>query len=335
MGATTMSEQTTGEDEGFDALVDQAEDALANVDELLGGVESLDELDDGAIESVIGDVETLVSVVRETEELLDDGAIESVIGDVETLVSVVRETEELLEAIDLTDLPDAVEGDELLEAIEIGDIPEILADEEQGASDLVNFTQLFRAIDLLNAWDATDLTDLWQEKRELQDAVDELGDGEDAGMVEDAISDVTDDDDGGDLIGDDDEDMIEMDAGDAKEALGDINVAEDPEAYQVAIQEQAMKGIDAFRSALLETHEKFEQLYEMNREKMRRQDTSTNSRNPTAASTIQTDRRDLGGGARYSTVPQEVKLSTAPTRKRIYGRRFEIEREKQRRANNE
>ncbi|WP_241434262.1 hypothetical protein [Natronorubrum tibetense] len=330
-----MSEQTTGEDEGFDALVDQAEDALANVDELLGGVESLDELDDGAIESVIGDVETLVSVVRETEELLDDGAIESVIGDVETLVSVVRETEELLEAIDLTDLPDAVEGDELLEAIEIGDIPEILADEEQGASDLVNFTQLFRAIDLLNAWDATDLTDLWQEKRELQDAVDELGDGEDAGMVEDAISDVTDDDDGGDLIGDDDEDMIEMDAGDAKEALGDINVAEDPEAYQVAIQEQAMKGIDAFRSALLETHEKFEQLYEMNREKMRRQDTSTNSRNPTAASTIQTDRRDLGGGARYSTVPQEVKLSTAPTRKRIYGRRFEIEREKQRRANNE
>ena len=309
MGATTMSEQTTGEDEGFDALLDEAEDALANVDELLGGVESIDELDDGAIESVVGDVETLVSVVRETEELL--------------------------ETIDLTDLPDAVEGDELLEAIEVGEIPEILADDEQGASDLVNFTQLFRAIDLLNAWDATDLTDLWQEKRELQDAVDELGDGDDAGMAEDAISDVTDGDDDGDLIGDDDEDVIEMDAGDAKEALGDINVAEDPEAYQVAIQEQAMKGIDAFRSALLETHEKFEQLYEMNREKMRRQDTSTNSRNPTAAATIPTDRRDLGGGARHSTVPQKVKLSTAPTRKRIYGRRFEIEREKQRRANNE
>ncbi|WP_440771573.1 hypothetical protein [Natronorubrum sp. DTA28] len=300
-----MSDET----DGFDSLLDEAEDALGNVDELLGGVENIDDLDDSALESVVGDVETLVTVVRETEDLL--------------------------EAIDLTDLPDAVDGSELLEAIEVGEIPEILADEDQGASDLVNFTQLFRAIDLLNAWDATDLSDLWQEKRELQDAVDELGEGEDAGMVEEAISDVTDGDDGGDLIGDDEDDMIEMDAGDAKQALGDINVAEDPEAYQVAIQEQAMKGIDAFRSALLETHEKFEELYEMNREKMRRQDTSTNSRNPTAASTIQTDRRDLGGGARYSTVPQEVKLSTAPTRKRIYGRRFEIEREKQRRANNE
>ncbi|SDJ62702.1 hypothetical protein [Natronorubrum texcoconense] len=299
-----MSDET----DGFDALLDEAEDALGNVDELLGGVENIDELDDSALESVIGDVETLVTVVKETEDLL--------------------------EAIDLTDLPDAVDGDELLEAIEVGEIPEIVADDEQGASDLVNFTQLFRAIDLLNAWDATDLSDLWQEKRELQDAVDELGDGDDAGMVEDAISDVTDGEDG-DLIGSDDEDVIEMDAGDAKEALGDIDVAEDPEAYQIAIQEQAMKGIDAFRSALLETHEKFEELYEMNREKMRRQDTSTNSRNPTAAATIPTDRRDLGGGARYSTVPQQVKLSTAPTRKRIYGRRFEIEREKQRRANNE
>ncbi|WP_436344286.1 hypothetical protein [Natronorubrum sp. FCH18a] len=304
-----MSDETTDGAESFDALLDEAEDALSNVDELLGGVEDVDELDDSTIESVVGDVETLVTVVRETEELL--------------------------EAIDLTDLPDAVDGDELLEAIEVGEIPEILADEEQGAGDLVNFTQLFRAIDLLNAWDATDLTDLWQEKRELQDAVGELEDGEDAGMVEDAISDVTNGDDDGDLIGDDEDDVIEMDAGDAKEALGDINVAEDPEAYQVAIQEQAMKGIDAFRSALLETHEKFEQLYEMNREKMRRQDTSTNSRNPTAAATIPTDRRDLGGGARYSTVPQEVKLSTAPSRKRIYGRRFEIEREKQRRDNNE
>jgi len=68
---------------------------------------------------------------------------------------------------------------------------------------------------------------------------------------------------------------------------------------------------------------------------MRRQDTSTNSRNPTAASTISTDRLDLGSGTRYSTVPQEVKLSTAPTRKRIYGRRFELERERQRRKNNE
>jgi len=303
-----MSDETIAGTESFDVLLDEAEDALGNVDELLGGVEDVDELDDSALESVVGDIETLVTVVRETEELL--------------------------EAIDFRDLPDAVEGDELLEAIELGEIPDVLSNEEQGVTDLVDFTHLFRAVNLLNAWDATDLTDLWQEKRELDAAVDDLEDGEDAGMVEETVSEIA-NGDNGDLIGGDDDDMIDMDAGDAKEALGDINVAEDPEAYQVAIQQQAMKGIDAFRAALLETHEKFEQLYEMNREKMRRQDTSANSRNPTAASTIQTDRRDLGGGARHSTVPQQVKLSTAPTRKRIYGRRFEIEREKKRRANDD
>ncbi|WP_137288342.1 hypothetical protein [Natronorubrum halophilum] len=296
-------------DDSFETLLDDATESLDRLEDSLDGVEQLDDLDDTVVESVLGDVETLANVVKETDELLEE--------------------------LDFTDLPDAVDGDELLEAIETGEIPDVLADEDAGVTDLVDFTQLFRAIDLLSAWDATDLTDLWQEKRELEDAVDDLEDGEDTGMVEDAISDIADGDGDGDLIGDDDDDLIEMDAADAKEALGDIDVAEDPEAYQVAIQQQAMEGIDAFREALLETHEKFERLYEFNREKMRRQDTSTSSRNPTAASTIQTDRRDLGGGVRHSTVPQEVKLSTAPSRKRIYGRRFEIEREKKRRSNNE
>jgi len=48
-----------------------------------------------------------------------------------------------------------------------------------------------------------------------------------------------------------------------RKTLGDIDVAEDPEAYQAAIQQQAMEGIDAFRTALLETHETFEKLYEV------------------------------------------------------------------------
>lgn len=114
------------------------------------------------------------------------------------------------------------------------------------------------------------------------------------------------------------------------ETLGDIDVMDDPEAYQVAIQQGAMEGIDAFRSALLETHAKFDRLYEFNREKMRRQDTSTNSRNPTAVSTLPTERAAVGSGVKHSTVPQEVRYSTAPTRKRIYGRRFEQERKKRR-----
>ncbi|MFA9424874.1 hypothetical protein [Natronorubrum sp. A-ect3] len=312
-----MSDETADSGEGFDALLEEASACLENVEECLGGVEQIDDLDDETLESVLGDVETLTTVVRETEELID--------------------------AIDFSDLPAAVDGPELLEALEVGTVPEVLTDEETGASELVDFTQLFRAIDLLSAWDATDLRELWSETRELEAAVDDLGDeGEDASMVETAANAVT--DESSDLIGEDgmvggDEDGLVggeddlLEDADPMDALGDIDVENDPEAYQVAIQQQAMKGIDAFRTALLETHEQFEQLYEFNREKMRRQDTSANSRNPTAASTIPTDRRDLGGGARHATVPQDVRLSTAPSRKRIYGRRFEIEREKQRSPN--
>ncbi|PCR91068.1 hypothetical protein [Natrinema ejinorense] len=293
----------------FDALLEDAEESLERLETALSEGEAIDDLDDENLETVVGDVETLVRVAEETVELL--------------------------EAMDLSELPDAVDGDELLEAIELGEIPDVLANEDEGVTDLVDFTELFDAVDLLNAWNAADLGDVWQEKGELEDALDDLEDGDDAGMVEGAVSDVaTGDEDGDGLVGDDEDGILDtgMDAGSAaKEALGGIDVAEDPEAYQVAIQQQAMRGIDAFRTALLETHETFERLYEFNREKMRTKDTSTNSRNPTASSTIPTDRRDLGGGARYSTVPRDVKLSTAPSRTRIYGRRFELERERQRR----
>ncbi|WP_265111930.1 hypothetical protein [Halosolutus halophilus] len=300
-----------GDEDSFERLLADAEDCLENLDECLGGVESLDDLDD----ETLGQVRT----------------------DVDTLTQVATEVSELVEAIDLTDLPDAVDADELLEAIDAGEIPDAITDEDTDAGDVVDFTQVFRAIDLLNAWDATDLVDLWGEKRELDDALEAAADeGEDASVVEKAAATVADDDE--DLIGDDDGDLIETDvdpmAG-AKEALGKPDVTEDPEAYQAFIQEQATRGIDAFRGALLETNAKFERLYEINREKMRRHDTSANSRNPTAASTIQTDRRDLGGGARHATVPQQVKLSTAPSRKRIYGRRFEIERQKRRNQNDD
>ena len=291
-------------------LLEEADAGLDRLKDTLGNLDNVDELEGETVETVIGDVDTLVRVADELVELLNE--------------------------LDLSELPDAVDEEELLDAIDVGEIPDAIANDDDGVSDVVEFTKLFDAIDLLNAWNATDLTDIWQEKRELDDAVDDLADGDDAGMIEDTVSDLADDDDG-QLVGDD-EALIEtdMDAVSAtKAALGDIDVAEDPEAYQVAIQQQAMAGIDAFRTALLETHERFERLYEFNREKMRRQDTSTDSRNPTASSTIPTDRRDLGGGARYSTVPQDVKLSTAPSQKRIYGRRFELERERRRRTNHD
>ncbi|AHF99891.1 hypothetical protein HALLA_14930 [Halostagnicola larsenii XH-48] len=276
----------------------------------------------------------------ESIEELDDDALESVIGDVDALVDVATELEELFEALDLENLPEAVEGDELLEAIDASEVPAALSGgDESGVDDVVDLGQVVSAVDLLSAWNATDLTEIWEETQELEQAVDDLANDEDGGLASEAASAVTDDDSG--LVGDDgllsgEEDGNGLLGGgddlledvDPTDALGSINVDENPEAYQAFIQQQAMEGIDEFRDALLKTHGKFERLYELNREKMRRQDTSTSSRNPTAASTIPTNRRDVGGGARHSTVPRKVKYSTAPARNRIYGRRFELERKR-------
>ncbi|WP_247001165.1 hypothetical protein [Halosolutus gelatinilyticus] len=302
-------QSTDSEDESFETLLEDATERLGRLEERLGGIEAIDELAEDEIEAIVGDVDALATVLQEVAELVD--------------------------AIDLSELPEAIDAGELVDAIELGEIPDALADDEEG--DVVKLRQLVDAIDLLDAWDATDLTDVWEETRELDDAMDALGDGEDAGMIEDAVSDLA-DEDGGLLGGDeDDEGLIDGDewvdsdmdpVEGAKEALGKPDVAEDPEAYQVFIQEQAMKGLDAFREALLEVNAKFERLYEINRQKMRDLDRRPSSRNPTAVSTIQSDRRDLGGGTRHATVPQQVKLSTAPSRRRIYGRRFEIERRK-------
>ncbi|ELY56971.1 hypothetical protein [Natronococcus jeotgali] len=287
-------------------------------------------------ESSLDHLQTVLEDVDAPEELGDD-ELEEVLGDVDALVRVAQETAELVEALDLSELPEAVDGEELLEAIETGEIPDAVAEEETGASDVVDLTQLFSALDLLSVWDAADLTDIWEQKRELDEATDALGDGEDEGTLEGAAETVV--DEGTDLVGGDDGDGLldEVDPKEAAmEAFGTPDVEEDPEAYQVFIQQQAMRGIDAFRDALLETHETFQKLYETNREKMRREDTSPSSRNPTAASTIATERRDIGtSNTRHSTVPQQVKLSTAPTRRRIYGRRFELELERKRRQQND
>jgi len=292
-------------DETFGELLEEAAEGLQRLDETLEKSETIDELDDETIETTIGDLDALARVAEEVGELLA--------------------------AMDVSELPEAVAVDELVDAIELGELPAVLEDEDVDATDLVEFRELFDAIDLLETWNAADLTGLWEEKRELDDALADLEDSADTGAVEAVVSEIAASDE---LLFSEAGALLETDA-DATDAvtaaaLGDIDIAEDPDAYQAAIQRQAIEGIDAFRAALLETHERFERLYEFNREKMRRQDTSTNSRNPTATSTIPTERRDLGGGARYSTVPQDVKLSTAPSRKRIYGRRFELERERRR-----
>ncbi|ARS88448.1 hypothetical protein [Natrarchaeobaculum aegyptiacum] len=318
-----MSDETTVPDadldeDTLDDLLEEAETSLSNLEDRLGD------------ESDIADS-------------LDDDLVDSTLGDVETIARVASAAIDLLETVDLSDLPEAVDEDELLEGIETGEIPAALVDEETDVGDAVEFQQLFRAIDLLAAFDATDLATLWGEADELEDAVGTLaeeGDEDDAGLLEETASAVSDGDEP--LLGDDEgeedsllETDLDLGAREAKEALGAPDPTTDPEAYQVFIQQQAMEAIDAVRWALLEAHEKFERLVEYNRERTRRRDRSSTSRNPTAASTMPTHRSAAGTVDNYSTVPQDVRLSTAPSRKRIYGDRFARERERRREENEE
>lgn len=308
------------------ALLDDAEEALTNLEELDFDLD--------------GDGE------NDVVEALDDEQLESLIGNVDALVEVVDEVEDMIEAIDFSELPEAIDMSEVLEAIHVGEIPEAIR--EGDADDVVKLRQLLRAINLTELWSAANVRDLWRSKRNLDDAVDDVvNESEEGSMLEEAassVSELTDDEgeEGDGLVdaGSDVVDDVTDDVGDAAaDAYGSMDLrdgdgfglsAEDTQAYQTMIQRQALKGIDEFRYALLLTHEKFQKLYEFNREKMRRTDRGTNSRNPTASSTMPIERADVPSTVRYSTVPRETRHSTAPNRRRIYGPRFEQELERRR-----
>jgi hypothetical protein len=281
------------------------------------------------------------TLLRDAEQSINELAGESENGDpkpllqeISTLLKIVDEAEDLLETIDLSELPEAIDGEELLTAIDAGEIPAALKD---GDSDkVVKLRQLVHAVKLVKLWSAVDIQEFWQEKSELDEVVGELTDGEDDGIIGEALDATMDavSGQGEESIGDE-VDAIESELkagakesfGSAEDALKDGNLHE----YQLIIQQQTMAGIKEFRDALIDTHGVFEQLYDENRKKFRRTNKGTHSRNPTAVSTMPLTRTDLGKGTRYSTVPPAVRYSTAPPLDRIYGQRFKQKKEERQR----
>lgn len=298
----------------FEEVLEAAEDAIEELDEM-----------DLEIEEGDPDDRTLL------EELTHD-QIESLIGSLEALSELVEEAVDLLEAIEFSELPEAIDRETAFEAIETGEIPEAITEGE--SEDVVRIGRLARAINLTELWDAIDVYDFLESARKLDDELEEVEEESKEGslldetaeaMLENGEEGWTDDfGDVGDEFGDE-----------LAEKVGSMDLSEgmsvdETRAYQSMIQQAAMEGIDEFREALIATHGEFQKLYEFNREKMRRTDRETNSRNPTAASTMPLERGDLPSVARTTTVPQKIRHSTGPTRKRIYGRRFEAELERQR-----
>ena len=259
--------------------------------------------------------ETLESLGDEDGEDGDGDALE----DLRELYEVAEEAADLLEDVDLSELPDAVDGDDLVEAIEVGEIPQAIEDGD--AKEAVDLRALMHAINFRKLASSANLTDLWSDADELSDAIDDVGDdGDDGGGLADAVPGVGGDDEG------EDDDLFDTDLGGGDMEMGDVP----DEAYQVTIQEKAMEAVDEFREGVMEAHDKLKRLREVNREKMRRnhEEKGISSRNPTAHSTVQIGRGDIEGvTGQHSTVPDRPKYSTAPTRTRIYGNRFETFRD--------
>lgn len=306
-------------------MSDRLEELLEAAEE---AIEDLDEMD---LELEEGDPDGPV------EELTHD-QIESLIGNLGALSEVVAEAIDLLEAVEFSELPDAIDRETVLKAIDTGEIPAAIAEGE--SDDVVRIGRLIRAINLTELWGSVDVYDFLSSARELEDELEDLeAESEEGSLLDEAAESALEDDEGGEGLTDDLGDLGEEFGDEFAEEVGSIDFgdgdsfgmsAEESRAYQAMIQQGAMAGIDEFREALIATHGEFQELYEFNREKMRRTDRSSSSRNPTAASTMPIERGDLPSVARTSTVPRKVRHSNGPTRKRIYGRRFEAELERQR-----
>lgn len=281
--------------------------------------------------------ERLPALIDRAEETLDrigtDGGDDGdgdPLEDLRDLYAVADEAADVLENVDVSELPDAVDGEDLVEAIEVGDIPDAI--EDGSAQEAIDLKALLHAINFRELATSANLTELWGELDDVGDAIDDLDDdgGDEDGGLADSVPGVGGDDDDG-LLSDDDgeDDLLDTDLGGGEGiGLGGMNEIPD-EAYQVTIQEKAMEAVDEFREGVMEAHDKLKRLREVNREKMRRQhdEKGVDSRNPTAHSTMMTDRGDVGGhAAKHSTVPQRTRYTTAPSRRRIYGHRFDSAR---------
>lgn len=242
---------------------------------------------------LVGQIGEYVTEIKRT--IVDDEDGGDIVELAEDLWEVLEELEELLETLDFEELPDAIDVEELPEAVDVEDIPEGLFDEDESAIDLGNVTE---AVNLRELWDAVDLTQFLQEKRELEAAVDDVtDDGDGDGEEDDGMF----------------ENVVDMDGADA---------SFEQSARQQFIEEKILAAVEKFRSALLSTHDGLRKIYRENQEKLGQEGNQPDSLNPTARSTMPPGPLPDSISTRTSTVPSQVKYSRADNPRRIFGRRF-------------
>ena len=274
------------------------EDRLADLDETAR--RELDRLDEH-----LAEVDDLLSWLR--EELPEDEG--GTVGQLRELVEAIDEFEDVVRKAD----PETIAASIDTEEIDAEDIRAMLDSEEDlGVKDLLEI------LDLDGLWHATDVRDLWKEIQEFQDEAEDVGLGAD-----------DDEDEGDGLLGDDgdgDDDGIPgIDMGDAD--LDDIPDGMADELSEKQLQSTVMDGVEEFRESLIAARAELKELQEANRKRMSDHRDEVDSRNPTAVSTLPSARPSHHAAGRYSTVPQETRYSSAPNKRRLYGRRLAEEAE--------
>ncbi|MFO7832732.1 MAG: hypothetical protein R6V31_01425 [Halohasta sp.] len=248
------------------------------------------------------DPEQLGPLVEGAKSLLasvTDGEGDPAAGKLQALLDLVHLIQDVLTTTDTDELLDTVDFGDLDEVVDLDSLPEALESGELG--DAVELTNLQQLIEFGQLWEAVDPSELMGSKDEISDTVGELtGDDDGEGGLFDGVE------------------IADLAGGDE----GEMGSLTDPELMQAATQAQLDSAVDGFRELLIETHARLDELRTANEVRFDGVD-QPSSRNPTAVSTLPTHRGPPTDASRASTVPRNVRHSTGPSRRRIYGRRFD------------
>lgn len=312
------AEEATGDDEEAEDI-EEAEGSTEEVEEPAVSEES-EKIDAVAL---VDRAEKLLTEFLELDEEDEERTREIF----EKLSAVATESEELLATINIDELPDSIDMDDVSDISKAFDEEELSKAETPGdLSSAVDYRKLITLIDLAELWEAVDVREFWRNQRELKEAVDDLveqdvdgDDGPNEGMFDLETS----DDDAVDDAVDGDADEVVDEESDLTPDLGPLDT---DESRQAAIQTQVSDSVDEFRKGILEAHERLESIVEANKKRTNNVG-QPDSRNPSAYSTLPPTRSSKGSATGHSTVPEETRYSSAPNRRRIYGRRFDDETE--------
>ncbi len=284
---------------------DELIDVEAVEDLGLDEIDSVEALDTDTLPDVseldLTQLGPLAELAKSILESVTAGDEDPAAGKLQALLHLVNLIQGVLKTSDVDELLDTLDLDELDSVVDLDSLPEALESGELG--DAVELRNLRKLIEFGQLWDAVDITELMGSKGEISETIDSLTDDEEG--------------EDGSLFGD-----IEMEdfTGDGEDdGMGALT---DPEMIQAATQAQLDSAIDGFRDLLVETHARLNELREANQRRFEGVEQPT-SRNPTAFSTLSTHSGPPKSGSTASTVPRNVRHSTGPSRRRIYGRRFD------------